>query len=492
MPKQMEATSAWHVPSLLPPLPDVSPANLASAELTNQDERMKTVIAANYSSEYDVPASPAPLSDIEQALDMTSQSSAVVSTISFFAPQAAPAPAPTPVPAYAPPPAAPLYPPAQAQSTPATAELVQSLGLPMYMVGQDSQALTTLAQSPGLLATLVDATGAYDQARLMQLVQTLSATTPGSCTPKPSMYQPPTGAYGAPTPPVPTYGQPQSFQSGPPRTSSSEGNLHISGYGPSTSPAEITALFSPYVRVDGVVMKGTFSFVNTSDPVNAQRAREALNGTLLGGMPVRINSAQRKNRDSNPSFANTYGGGGASNGTSAYSAPTYGGANNGTGHYGQAAPPNLSAGVPAYGGAQQVPGIPPGVPPAPGSMAQNLDSVRDDRGNAATKNLFVAGYGQGTSEQQIRDLFSQHANVIGVVMKGSFTFVNTSDRAMAVKARNALSNTAVNGGVLRINFAKETGRLGTSFDLTYGRNTGPNAQRGAPPPGGSYYGRGGY
>jgi hypothetical protein len=60
-----------------------------------------------------------------------------------------------------------------------------------------------------------------------------------------------------------------------------------------------------------------------------------------------------------------------------------------------------------------------------------------------------------------------------------------------------LGGTMLNGGVLRINFAKETGRLGTSFDLTYGPNTGPNANRpnanARPPPANtnmSYYGRG--
>jgi hypothetical protein len=121
----------------------------------------------------------------------------------------------------------------------------------------------------------------------------------------------------------------------------------------------------------------------------------------------------------------------------------------------------------------------------------NVDAVRDDRGNPATKNLFVAGYGHGTTEQQIRDIFSKHVHVIGVVLKGSFTFVNTADRATACVARDALSGVLLNGGALRINFAKETGRLGTSFDLTYGPNTGPNARRGPPgPPPMSYYGRG--
>ena len=47
-------------------------------------------------------------------------------------------------------------------------------------------------------------------------------------------------------------------------------------------------------------MKGTFAFVNTTDPIGAKQAREALNGTLLGGMPVRINMAQRRSRE--PAF----------------------------------------------------------------------------------------------------------------------------------------------------------------------------------------------
>lgn len=56
-------------------------------------------------------------------------------------------------------------------------------------------------------------------------------------------------------------------------------------------------------------------------------------------------------------------------------------------------------------------------------------------------------------------------------MKGSFSFVNTTDKASAVNAREALTGTILNGGSLRISFAKETGRLGTSFDSTYGANT---------------------
>ena len=110
----------------------------------------------------------------------------------------------------------------------------------------------------------------------------------------------------------------------------------------------------------------------------------------------------------------------------------------------------------------------------------DYDSVRDDRGNPATKNLFVAGYGPGTSEQQLREVFSQHASITGCVMKGNFAFVNTGDRIQAVNAREALTGTLVNGSVLRINFAKESGRLGTSFDLTYGPNTAKSGSHSKP------------
>lgn len=70
--------------------------------------------------------------------------------------------------------------------------------------------------------------------------------------------------------------------------------------------------------------------------------------------------------------------------------------------------------------------------------------------------------------------------------------MNTASKEDAVKAREMLSGNMVNGGPLRINFAKETGRLGTSFDLTYNQQSGPNARRlnsQNPAPPVSYYGR---
>lgn len=472
----MKPTISWHQPKALPDRRDVTKAQCTSRELTSQSERKTRVTPARYLSEEDVPSSPFPLTDIEETLDVASQASAVTASIPFLVAQQAPiAPAPVvapaPAPMYAqpmassgipPPPPPPMGAPVVGTGVAATTETLQAMGLPLFLVGCNVHALQTLAQTPSLLSTFLGANGQYDQPRLLSLVQALTQNLPVSQQIQQPVYQPPattgmsygvphqsyqapqmtygTNAYGSTaasshyvpqaTTGAATYGAPAPPATGP-RSSSDAGNLHVSGYGPMTTQAEIIAFFTPYVRVDEVVMKPNFSFVNTSDPDGATRAREALNGTLLGGMPVRINPATRRNPASAPGFV--YGGGGG-------------------------------AAVPA-------PVAP--VPPAPVTATGDIDfeSVRDDRGNPATKNLFVAGYGPGTTEQQIRDFFSQHCTVTGCVLKGTFAFVNTADRGTAVNVRQILSGSTLNGGPLRINFAKETGRLGTSFDTTYGANT---------------------
>jgi RNA recognition motif-containing protein len=356
----------------------------------------------------------------------------------------------------------------------ATAEVVQSLGLPMFLVGHDVQALQTLAATPSLLSTFVDSNGMYDQVRLTSLVQTLSQGSTASAAPPAPVATTsyPTSGFGSS--PVATYGGgaadgiygPASGTvgygggantTGYRGTQNSDGNLHLSGYGPSTTQAEIIALFSPYVQVNEVVIKQNFCFVNTSDPVGAKNAREALHGALLGGQPVRINMAQRKSRDAIPGADPFIKGPVAGN--SYYGEQSTGLASGGsTPGFGQ--PP---APVPPMG---QIPGQ------APGTMAVvDVSNVRDDRGNPATKNLFVAGYGQGTTETLLRQVFSPHCEIVGIIQKGSFSFINTADKSQAVQAREILSGTMLNGGVLRINFAKESGRLGTSFDLTYGNKT---------------------
>ncbi|KAL3913590.1 MAG: hypothetical protein SGARI_000581, partial [Bacillariaceae sp.] len=245
---------------------------------------------------------------------MTAQSSAVTQDIPFFVP------APAPAPVAAPPPpqltsasSSSMYPGAPAPATgAATAEVVQSLGLPAFLVGQSVQALQTLAGTPSLLDTFVDSNGMYDQVRLINLVQTLGGGTPAPVPPAPAATGYPASGFGGSS--AGTFGAGLSGgiygpasgaggYGGPPKTGgyrgsqNSDGNLHLSGYGPLTTQAEIIALFSPYVIVREVVMKQNFCFVNTDDPDGAQRARESLHGALLGGMPVRINMAQRKARD---------------------------------------------------------------------------------------------------------------------------------------------------------------------------------------------------
>ncbi len=501
--RSIQTTCTWKTPSLLPIRADAPPPQVNSTEVATQTTRMSGVTRAQYVSEYNIPSSPAPMSDVEQALDMTNQSSTVTQAIPFFVPQqviepvsALPLPAapmPAPVPAYAqyglPPgnPWGPPPPPTESAPNTATPEFVQSLGLPLFLVGQDIQALQTLASTPSLLSTFVDSNGMYDQARLTSLVHTLSHSNPAPQPPAMAGYQHTSmygtgqsGYHGATSLGGSIYGPASTSAYGPAsggaygggwqagvvksglrEPKSDEGNLHLSGYGPMTTQTDIINLFAPYVQVEEVVMKGTFSFVNTSDPMGASRAREALSGALLGGTPIRINPAQRKKRDSTP--------------------PSLGG---------------VVATGSLYGStAQTIPGLPSNPPPMiaqsvfpppaaapPAALSVDVNSVRDDRGNPATKNLFVAGYGQGTTELQLRELFGQYAQIIGIIVKGTFSFVNTSDRSAAVRAREFLSGTMFNGGVLRINFAKESGRLGTSFDVTYN-----NVVVGAPAQ--SHYGR---
>lgn len=493
----VKASIPWEIPLMLPDRSDVTKPLLESLEVAVQNARMNTVALAKYANDADVPESPFPLSESELQLEITSQSSAVVAVIPFFVPQVTPAPAPVTVPTFTET-AAQQYAPTSTYSsalqfdTAATLEYVQSLGLPLFLVGQSRNALQTLAGSPSLLSTLIDANGMYDQPRFMNLVQTLSASAGGMQplqAPSTAIYQPPISSYPIATNP---YEQANVYQ--PPVKKAIdkpvEYNLHVSGFGPSTTEAEVIACFSPYVRINEVIMKGTVAFVNTTDPNGAARSKDILAGTLIGGMPVKITQATRKSKEANSS-AHSYTNSHAAARPNSLS--SYG--NNAVTPVSLSAGPNIPNILPPF-----VPGssLPPGMP--------NVDAVRDDRGNGSTKNLFIAGYGPSTTEQQLRDLVSQYVCVVGVILKGTFSFVNTTDRESAVYAREMLGGTMLNGGVVRINFAKETGRLGTSFDLTYGTNTGPNAPRTAPndhndynalndrhpQPSMSYYGRSGY
>lgn len=449
----------WKPPASLDLVPSVQV--VISNEKSAQNSRMVSATGTRYISDEDVPSDPTQLSDIEQALEMTAQVSAVVAEIPFFTPQ---------------------------QSTLSTAPVQQQVqggtslplltpnaasngmppdslsGLPNFLQGSNAQALQTLASNPSLLNTFMNPNGSYDQSGLTNLVQTLTQNlNAGQNLPQhnfnqpfvagnqgvgnafqnlalANLYQHVNPNFSAQQQPSSTFSnvQHQSADQGRQHgkgggyrgEQNGEGNLHVSGYGPHTTRDEIHATFSPYVQVQEVVTKGTFSFVNTMDPLGARRAMEALNGTFIGGRPIRINYATRK------------------------------------------APDRESKGPKRDGNIHRE------NPPLPvGPMGQiDYDNVRDDRGNLATKNLFVAGYGHGTTEQQLREVFSQHCQVTGTVMKGNFSFVNTADRKSSVIAREGLTGAVINGGVLRINFAKESGRLGTSFDATYNKNTYGPAQ----------------
>lgn len=245
----LKTTVTWAAPLLIAERPDIPKPTLSSAEVETQNEREKVVVQAQYFSALDVPSNPSPLSDVEQALDMTSQSSAVVATIPFFVPQqveAAPAPAPTEniygtesvYGAVQQPPQ-----PASAPAPGATPDFLQALGLPLFLVGQNVQALQTLASSPGLLSTMVDSQGMYDQNRLLSLVQTLSGP---STTPQvpPRFDSTHANPYG--TAPASSYSPAPKFTSqGGMRRKSDEGNLHVSGYGPGTTQSDLITLFLP-------------------------------------------------------------------------------------------------------------------------------------------------------------------------------------------------------------------------------------------------------
>jgi len=425
--------SRWHQPRELPMNPEIIP--IQSKELAVQVRRMSLIVKTNYLSDDDVPANPTPLSEYERSIEAAAERSIVPTQIPFFIPRQEVLQVSNSLPVI-------QYPVTAIPTTGATMEMVQALGLPSFLAGQNITALQTLAASPGLINAFIDANGMYDQVRILNLVATLTQNISSNLqtTNQPVIQnQKPYVAIAPFSVTQPTLAQ--TVKTGYRGDQNlMECNLHLSGYGPGTTVDIVSSLFSPYVRVDEIVPKNGFMFVNTSDPEGARRAKEALNGVIVGGQPLRINLALRRAKlpgydpqDASHRYA---------------SAPIL---------------PSNSYGTIDY------------------------DSVTDDRGNPATRNLFVAGFGPGTTEDELFTIFSQHAALTNVVLKGAFAFVNTLDKSAAVIARETLTGAIVHGGALRINFAKESGRLGTSFDV-------PGAPKSSAPPTTStdkykYYGR---
>ena len=338
----------WRAPSTLSleyPAPQVD-----SAEISTQTSRNLTVQHAAYASLEDIPSNPKQLSDLENTLQLSLvASSAPIGKFPFFvnkeniSEQAGPTSSIDLT----------VNNPdknngqtnyqVQPVVLGATPEQVRSLGLPLFLVGSNLHALQTLVASPGLMGTFVDAQGRIDQVRLINMVKVLSEQStnqPQMQThyQQPTQYQPmamqtgmymgnqPTAYYGQ-VPPKPTMNNfyqngfqqqatvPQSSNFDPYGSQASsyrpknyrgehnnDGNLHISGYGYGTSESDIINLFMPYVKVDEVVMKSTFSFANTSDPVGARNAMQALNGKILGGKPIKISQATRRAPDPSRRF----------------------------------------------------------------------------------------------------------------------------------------------------------------------------------------------
>lgn len=261
----MALMAMWQQPKALPQ--DSPPVQVTSNESKVQTNRISSTPAVKYASENEVPISPTLLDEVEKALELSTRNTAAPTVIPFFTPQAAPNPAvnvavPNIAPAF-PPPAPPVV---NAPSAEATLETVLMMGLPLFLVGSNVQALQTLASNPGLLASFKDSNGVYKQPELINLVQTLTQNVapqaaqmthmpaypaPAVSVPPPAQnfYQPPAVPYAQPPqPPQPAHHHASSVGY---RGDQNVGdaNLHISGYGPTTTNEEIIAMFAPYVHV---------------------------------------------------------------------------------------------------------------------------------------------------------------------------------------------------------------------------------------------------
>ena len=138
---------------------------------------------------------------------------AAPNVIPFFTPQAAPPPmavaAALPqvaaMPSFPPPQAQPVMMQAPPTTGEATLETVLMMGLPLFLVGSNVQALQTLQSNPGLLASFKDVNGVYKQPELINLVQTLSQNLAPQASSQPVFQQMPayntmqTGYYQPPT-----------------------------------------------------------------------------------------------------------------------------------------------------------------------------------------------------------------------------------------------------------------------------------------------------
>lgn len=175
-------------------------------------------------------------------------------------------------------------------------------------------------------------------------------------------------------------------------------NLFMANYGPARVD-EVHAMFSQFCDVVDIVVKGSYSFIHTASVAGAVQAKTRLEGMFVGGKPIVLNYAKEKGAGRDPG---------------------------------------------------QIPGLfsRPHAPWQTNSLAHSAPSV-------ATRNLHVCNYGEGVTVEQLRALFDLHCEVLDVVFKEDYCFVNTSSVHGAVAAKHFLQGVLVNDSEIKINFAKE-------------------------------------
>ena len=72
------------------------------------------------------------------------------------------------------------------------------------------------------------------------------------------------------------------------------------------------------------------------------------------------------------------------------------------------------------------------------------------------KKLYVGNFKYNTTEEQLKELFSEHGEVVKVDIIGDkgFGFVEMSDSSEAEKAKEALNETDLDGRTLRVDEAR--------------------------------------
>lgn len=77
-------------------------------------------------------------------------------------------------------------------------------------------------------------------------------------------------------------------------------------------------------------------------------------------------------------------------------------------------------------------------------------------GSTPSRNLYVSGFGAQTSAQEIKDMFAEYCEVIDVIVKGKFAFVNTMSMEGAAAALQKLQGVSLGGSTIRVRWARHS------------------------------------